>query len=491
MVDPKTPVVIGVGQITQHLAGDWERALEPLALMEEATRRAGSDSGAAVALARLDLVAVVGGIWRYPDPGRWLADRLGSADAATILTQYGGNTPQALVTEMARRIAAGEVDVVLCTGGEAMHSRGKLRSVGTDVDWIKQDLPLAERWGAELYMNSEHELARGIDRPTQFYAMLEPALAAAAGRTKGEHLAVVGQMWEGFSRVAVANPHAWVRTALTADEIITPTPANRMINWPLTRAMNSNMTVDQAAAVLLCSAATASALGVPKDRWVFPLAGADGSDTKKFSERDRLGRSDTVRRTGQLALSLAGVSIADVAHFDLYSCFPSMPEITCLELGIAPDAQPLTTTGGLAFFGGPVNNYSLHGIASMVERLRDHPGELGLVHANGGYVTKQSFGVYSTEPAATPFAVGAAHHDPGVHASRGVDEAPEGAATVEAYTVEHDAGSPRRALLTALRPDGRRALASSDDPDVMDWLMAEVAVGEKVTLTPDGTAHVG
>lgn len=494
MTDPRAPVVVGVGQITQHLSSGWEHALEPLRLMEEATRRAGADTEADAILGRLDLVAVVGGIWRYKDPGRWLADTFEAPSARTILTQYGGNTPQALVTEMARRIAAGETDLVLCVGGEALHSRGKVRRGGGEVNWIQQDLPVAQRWGMELYMNTDHELARGFDAPMKVYAMLEPALAAAGELTMAEHLAAVGRMWEGYNAEAVGNPYAWSRTPLTAAEIVTPTAANRMINWPLTRAMNANMTVDQAAAVLMCSAATATALGVPRDRWVFPWSGADGSDTKEFSRRDRLDRSGAVRRTGQLALDLAGVTIGDIAHFDLYSCFPSMPQIACRELGIPTAGVPLTTTGGLAFFGGPVNNYSLHGIAAMAERLRAHPGELGLVLANGGYVTKESVGIYGTEPPATPFSVGATHHDPHRHASREVDEAPEGPATVEAYTVEHDAGVPVRALLSALRPDGRRALGASTHPDTMAWLMGDGGaprVGEQVTMTPDGTVHVG
>ena len=60
-------------------------------------------------------------------------------------------------------------------------------------------------------------------------------------------------------------------------------------------------------------------------------------------------------------------------------------------------------TGGLTFAGGPWNNYVSHSIATMAERLAANPGQVGLITANGGYLTKHSFGVYSTEPPAHEF----------------------------------------------------------------------------------------
>ena len=63
----------------------------------------------------------------------------------------------------------------------------------------------------------------------------------------------------------------------------------------------------------------------------------------------------------------------------------------------------LTVTGGLTFAGGPWNNYVMHSIATMAELLRGNPGSRGLITANGGYLTKHSFGVYSATPPAAAF----------------------------------------------------------------------------------------
>jgi acetyl-CoA C-acetyltransferase len=65
-------------------------------------------------------------------------------------------------------------------------------------------------------------------------------------------------------------------------------------------------------------------------------------------------------------------------------------------LGIDPTQECLTVTGGLPFFGGPGNNYSSHGIATLVQSLCKDRGAYGLVLANGGFMSKESSGIYST-----------------------------------------------------------------------------------------------
>src|SRR5205807_1630523 len=215
-----------------------------------------------------------------------------------------------------------------------------------------------------------------------------------------DHQARVGLLWSRFSEVAAANPHAWSREARTPDDIATVTAENRMIGFPYTKAMNANLDTDQAAALIVCSVEAARAAGVPEDRWVFPWAGADVHDHWWVSERADLHSSPAIRAAGRAVFGLAGIGIDDVAHVDLYSCFPSAVQIAAAELGLGleePD-RPLTVTGGLTFAGGPGNNYATHSIATMVQRLRSSPGSHGLVTALGWFVTKHAMGVYSTTP---------------------------------------------------------------------------------------------
>ena len=167
--------------------------------------------------------------------------------------------------------------------------------------------------------------------------------------------------------------------------------------------MNANNAVEQSAALIVCSAERAEALGVPRDRWVFPRAGTQAHDTYAVSHRPDLRLVRRHPAGGPASCSRwPGAGVDDVAHVDLYSCFPSAVEIGADEIGLGLDRQ-LTVTGGLSFAGGPWNNYVTHSIATMADVLRADPGALGLVTANGGYVTKHALGLYSTEPPAGGF----------------------------------------------------------------------------------------
>ena len=116
-------------------------------------------------------------------------------------------------------------------------------------------------------------------------------------------------------------------------------------------------------------------------------------------ERQDLAHSPAAAMAARRALELAGASLADIGAFDLYSCFPIAVFNICDELGLAPDdPRRLTLTGGLPFFGGAGNNYSMHAIAEIAARVRADPGSFGLVGANGGIMSKYSVGVYSATP---------------------------------------------------------------------------------------------
>ena len=476
-MDPRTPVLVGAGQILNRIT-DLDDAIEPLGLIEEAVRRAGTDTGADV-LAHLDTIIVVDGMWNYPDPGRVIADRVGSTAASTVLTHAGGNVPQQVLSEQAEAIARGEADAVVICGGEAIHSRRKLAADGRDHAWSAMELAPAQRWGKPLDMASDHERSRGIFLPISVYPLFESARRHARGLDHAAHRGELGQLWEGFNRVAVANPNAWTRTAMTADEIVTPTATNRMVGFPYTKAMNANMTVDQAAAVILCSAGWAEARGISRDRWVFPWTGAHASDTNHVSNRVDLHSSPAIRVAGHRALALAGVRVDELGPIDLYSCFPAVVQITCDELGLDRTRQ-LTLTGGLPMGGGPGNNYVTHGIAQMLAAMRDLPDDaIGMVHANGGLVTKHAFGIYGGAPSGSGF------RSESVQPEVAPDH--QGAVTVEAYTVMHDADGPTNAILALTTADGQRAWGGSTDVAWCQALMSDEWCGRTVRLGADGS----
>jgi acetyl-CoA C-acetyltransferase len=194
------------------------------------------------------------------------------------------------------------------------------------------------------------------------------------------------------------------------------------------------------------------------------------------------------RFAGRDVFETAGIGVDDVAHVDLYSCFPSAVEIAADELGLGLD-RPLTVTGGMSFAGGPWNNYPMHGIATMAGILRDDAGSIGLCTANGGYTTKHALGLYGTRPPTSgQFRWG--------HPQDAVDALPRreaaaddfsGEATIETYTVMHGRdGEPEQAFAACLTAKGERLWASTDDGATMREMIDHDAVGRPVHVTAEG-----
>ncbi len=266
-----------------------------------------------------------------------------------------------------------------------------------------------------------------------------------------------------------------------------------MVSFPYPKLMNANDRVDQGAALILCSVGAARAAGVPEGQWVFPLSGADAHDHWFLSHRQDLRSSPAIAEAGRRALSLAGVGIDDIAHVDLYSCFPCAVQIAARELGLALDdpGRSLTVTGGLGFAGGPGNNYVSHSIATMAARLRADPGSIGLVTGLGWYATKHAVGLWST----TPPVAGFRHERPQPSVDLLPQRTPagdyEGDATIETYTVVHDRdGRPELGILALLTPDQRRTWGNVTDPDDMAGLMEQEGCGRKVRLGAGGRAEL-
>ena len=485
-LDPRTPVIVGVGQINQH---DESPEIEPVDLMAAAAREAADPR----VLAALDSIRVVNLLsWRYRDPGLLLGARIGAADARTQYTGIGGNTPQSLVNQTCLDIQAGRADAVLLAGAETWRTRMRLRARGVRPEWTKQDDTVPVPPGAQdVPMSGPGEDRIGLVPPSFVYPLFEQALRIAGGESMEDHRRRIGELWAQFSAVAQGNPHAWNHEVFTPEQIWRPGPDNRMISWPYPKLMNSNNMVDQGAALILCSAAKAEHLQIPRDRWVFPHAGTDSHDTYSVAERHELHRSPAIRIGGARALELGGVGVDDLAYVDVYSCFPSAVQIAAREIGlpIGDAGRPLTVTGGLTFAGGPWNNYVMHSIATMAELLRAAPEARGLITANGGYLTKHSFGVYSATPPTDEF------RWEDVQAA--VDREPtrtalvewEGTGTVESWTTAFDReGLPEKAFLSVRTPEGSRTWGLIADAAEAAATVAEDIAGRPVTVYSDGRA---
>ena len=489
-VDPRTPVLIGYGQVNHRDEIDPQtRSVEPVDLMAAAARQA-ADSKVLEAVDSIRVVNVLSA--HYRDPGLLVGERIHAAEFTTLYSPVGGNVPQSLVNQACLDIQQGRAGVVLLAGAETWRTRRGLKAKGSKLVWTVQDdsVPMAEVAGDDVPMAGDAEIRIGLDRPAYVYPLFEQALRIANDESIEDHSRRVGELWARFNAVAVDNPHAWIRKPATAEEITQPGPRNRMISWPYTKLMNSNNMVDQGAALILTSVEQAKCLGIPAERWIYPHAGTDAHDTPAIGDRDELYRSTAIRIAGARVLQLADLRIDDIDYVDVYSCFPSAVQVAAAELGLAVDdpGRPLTVTGGLTFAGGPWSNYVMHSIATMAELLVANPGRRGLITANGGYLTKHSFGVYGTEPPAE-FRWEDMQPEVDREPTRDGLVEWEGIGTVEAWTTPFNRdGQPEQAFLAVRTPDGARALAQIADPVAAEVTVREDIGGAKVAVAADGSA---
>lgn len=478
-MDPKSPVIVGAGQLNGSEDGN-----EPVAMMTEVAERALRDAGPSMRR-RLQAVRVVKGIWPYRNPGSMVAGRLGLERVSTGMTPIGGNEVYDLLNATATEIQGGELDAALVCGAETMRTRRRDRAAGRRSSYLDETATSRadQLFGIDHEFWDEADRRAATDHAVNFYAMAASAVRHELGLSPEDYLTDISALWASASEVAVDNPHASIKTAWPAASIATPTDRNRLVAAPYTKMMTSNIDVDQAAAIVVCSAGTASDAGVPTDRWVFPVAGAGAHDAWTTRARWSLAGSPALRIAGRQALDRSGASIDDIDLLDLYSCFPAAVQVAQRELGIATD-RPFTITGGMTFAGGPFNTYCLHAAARAVELLRDGEDRLALLSGNGGFFTKHSFLILGSEPPGTTFGHTRPQAAVDAQPTREVLDHPPNRGTIDAYTVTYDRrGEPEQAILSVLDEAGRRAWANSREAGLIDRLLDSDAVGTAVDST--------
>ncbi len=412
LIDPShVPVILGTAQLRTNPERTVDGAREPLTLLLEVARGAAADAvgpgpRAASLLAAADDVAAVRTVsWTYDELADRLGRELGAHPGTTTDVAIGGQWPVRLVDAAAARIAAGRSTVALVVGAEAQASVSALGRAGVDpakdLGWTTDPGGPPRFDPADL--GSERMHAAGLVLPARIYPLFENRLQADLGLTPAESSAESAELYAAFSDIAADNPYAWKPQQRTAAEIATPGPGNRMVCEPYPLAMNAMPHVDQAAAVLLTSLAFAREIGVPDDRVVHVWSGAGCDDTADLLDREGYGHSAALADVLDRTLAQAEVPASSVDLLDVYSCFPVVPKLAARHLGL-PKAVVPTVTGGHSSFGGPLNSYSLHAVATTAQRLRDERGaasapRFGLVHANGGYLTAQHAVLLATDAA--------------------------------------------------------------------------------------------
>ncbi|MEM7408816.1 MAG: acetyl-CoA acetyltransferase [Myxococcota bacterium] len=500
-VPDETPVLVGVGQCVDRVGAPAYQGWSAVEMAVEASRAAMADSGAADRIgAEIDWIATTR---TFDDSARHLklpfgrsnnfprsiCRRLGIRPATATWEDAGGNTPQSLLAEACERVASGEFRAALLTGAEAIATARHLVKTGGQADWSEElDEAVEDRQGQQIQgILSIHSYRHGLLAAPPLYGLCENARRGRAGADRAAWRAEMATWFAPFSACAAANPYAFAENpAYTPAEIAQVTAENRLIADPYPRLVVAQDRVNQGAAVLVTRVDVARRLGVAAEQCVF-LHGYAAAKEKVVEHRADPSAYPAAVAATRLALERAGIGLDDLAAFDFYSCFPIAVSSVAEGLGLAADdPRGLTATGGLPYFGGPGNNYSMHAIASVVGRLRADPGSAGFVGANGGFLSKYAVGILSTRPA--PFRAwdsAALQAEIDAVESPPFTETPSGRATIETYTLMYGRdGSPEQAVILGRLADDVRFLATAkeDESATLAQMAKEEPLGAAVVV---------
>ena len=497
-IDPRTPVVVGVGQAAERVGDADYRGMSAVDLATAAARAALQDCAATDVGAVAEAINLVAGTRQFEttgrdDPGvlgrstnypRSVANRIGAGRAHAVLDVIGGQGPQRLLNEFAAAIAVGDIGVALIFGSDNSSTLRHLADTDPKPDFAEVvEGQLEDRgFGLEDVID-DYLIFHGMTSPAAQFGVMENARRGRYGTGTREYLRQMGELLAPFTKVAAKNPFAASPVERSVDELVTVDEKNRLICTPYPRLIVARDLVNQGAAALVMSVGAAHGLGVPQEKWVYLCGHADMTEQPLLARPD-LGRSRTAELAAHEALSVAGVTPDEIATFDLYSCFPISVFDMSEHLGLAPDdSRGLTLTGGLPYFGGPGNNYSMHAIVETVCQMRSRPGNFGFVSATGGVMSKCSVGVYSTTPQPwRPDRSRELQDEVKSWPAVAVTRVADGDATIETYSVHYDWPTTTGVIVGRLGSDNSRFMATSEDEDLVALLAEGEPLGAKVLV---------
>jgi len=504
-ISPCTPVIIGAAQFTERLTDVDYAGLSPVDITARAALLALKDTQKNALRDHIDMIMTArtfedstpmlafphGRASNFPQA---VASRLSLSPKRAVWSVSGGDSPQKMVAEACEAIAAGSQKAVLVCGGEAMSTAGALLKSGSRVDWSEAcGEPVEDRGDGIDYVDME-ELRHGLITPPLFHGMIENACRGCHGMTVDVWRARMAELFAPLSAKAAENPlSCQLGIAYTASQLASIETDNRLIAHPYPQRLIARDKVNQSAAVCIVSTALANELGVSPERRIYLRGYAHGRE-RNLIERPDVGRARSAGLVLKNAMHNAGVTLADIDAFDFYSCFPVAVSNAIEAIDLSPnDPRGLTVTGGLPYFGGPGNNYSLHAIAEMAHILW-RGATNGLVAANGGFLSKYAVGVYSSEPCEfEPCSSAEVDKAMAEERSPAYEHQPKGAGTIETYTVDyHRDGSAKTAIVMGrLNNSGARFLAVSapDDATTAQRIANEEALGRRIQVIANDAAN--
>ncbi len=474
------PVLVGAGQIKQDWTGEGGPVSAPsyVSLAIQAAQKALQDIGPSILSSEIDTITMTRTMedssrriqpqfGRCNNLPRALAKGIGANPKEAIYAHMGGQSPQSLINEMAARIASGECQIALICSTEATGALKTAQRNGHQLDYHSEIEGQLDDRGLGARLLSRPEVKHGLVTPAHLYALFENAYAHRQARDRSAHRQAMGELFSKFTEIAADNPHAQTPIKRTAEFLATPSKDNYPYASPYLKWHMAQDSVNMAAAMILMSDEKADALGIDPEKRIY-LHGAGEAEDVFVSERAHLDRSWAMQAALTCALNGARLEIGDISHLDLYSCFPIavFASLQALELDWRQEPRALTVTGGLPFFGGPGNAYSLHAIASMVERLRRDKEKYGLILANGGWLSKEAAGIYSAKRPGEFRPVKPVQQTSNKLALN--LEPSQG--KIETFTVIYNRAGPKKGLILARDQNGQRFIDQTEAKDALHRL---------------------
>ena len=505
LLDNNTPILVGIAEVVEPLKDDLSQASSAQTLASRAAELALQDALDVDRLApEIDVVVATRTfpdstpLWPMPfgksnNMPRSIAQRLNANPRQAIYAKAGGNTPQSLVNKWSEKLAAGQASMVLLAGAEVLASTKAAIKSNTPLNWAEDVEGSLEDQGLGIhgmvdYQTVKHNKVRALP---PLYALCEVARMSSQQQGLEAYTKVMAELLAPLSDVAATNPYAMFPKSYSVEQIATPSEKNSYIAFPYTKAMVAKDGVNQAAALLLTTVGKARELGIDESKWVY-LHGYAETVEKGLLEREDLSCSPALTVAYKQAVKRASVDSRDLDFIDIYSCFPIVVAEAKAALGFADTDKAMTETGGLPFFGGPGNNYSMHGIASVARKLRDNPKAYGLVGANGGVMHKHAVGVYSCRPGWNICDSSLVQAELDKQPIAKTTQHPEGDATIESYTVLFGKGQPMYAVIIGrLKDTGERFMANNfeRDTEILQTLVSKNSVGETVAVASMGKGN--
>jgi acetyl-CoA C-acetyltransferase len=485
--DSSAPVIIGVGEASRKtVPGDWP---SPREFAGAAIKAALSGTGQSEAVAAaIDTIAA---IRTFEDSGVSMGtgspDNVPQAFGAAggiaadrlIYADVGGQSPQAMVHELAGAIRRGETEVAIIAAAEANGTAKRARKAGVELDWrLASDTPFDNRV-SPFSILSRTEIRHGIISMPLAYSLMENARRLVLGTSREDYLTLMAELGAAMSVKSLTREHAQFAKHFTTEELVREHESDYHITDIYRRWRVAQDAVDLGGAIILTSAGKARELGVADDKMVW-LTGAAETKEPPLSERADLVNPAALDYALHGALEQAGFAASDLGPVDIYSCFPVAVFAAVDSLGDPKRAMgDYTLTGGLNFFGGPGNGYTVYSLAAMIEALRKDGSKPALVTANGGVMSKQAVGIYTAKQPPRPWNGEVVNGY--VPKTVPVDNAPQGKGRILTYARPVSKGVMGDATLILEMENGVRAMAVLEGAADIDLgaLNVDITPGEK------------